>query len=211
MTSLLEVLPRMNRSRASAELVALMTLRQLPDPESPEYALASRRAVIERLTDLLAMAMPIADVESQATRLAEMYRATANGLGANVAVLSPDGFAGDLPAEAAELTFNRLRSRGLLLSPPAEVQLTLQQVETLAAARAAAAATPIRRFAAWQSSLLELTALLVASDRPACAKAVREVLDETADRRRKATGIAQQIMHTEMAMTRIWIAWEAHR
>ena len=224
--SLLEVLPRLARSRASAELISSVTLQQVPDGDSPEYPLAIRRAVVGRLIELLAAATPVTDVEGQAQKIADAYRASASAIGSvirntdSAAAVSAgldtssmaDVAAGNGPADAAQAVFTALRSRALLLAPSKELAaagLSLAGIDSKAAARATAAAGPVRRFAGWQVSLLELTAFTAAADRPSASTSIGKALAEAAERRKLATGLAQQIMHTELAMVRIWLAWEA--
>ena len=224
--SLLEVLPRMARSRASAELISSVTLQQVPDSDSPEYPLAVRRAVVGRLIELLAAATPVTDVEGQAQKIADAYRASAAAIGSAIrntdaaasgapgldASSMLDVAAGNGPADAAQAVFTGLRSRALLLAPSKKLAaegLNLAGIDSRSAARATAATGPVRRFAGWQVSLLELTAFTAGADRPSAAESIGAVLAETAERRQRATGLAQQIMHTELAMVRIWLAWEA--
>ncbi len=224
--SLLEALPRMARSRASAELISSVTLQQVPDNDSPEYPLAVRRAVVGRLIELLAAATPVTDVEGQAQKIADAYRASAAAIGSAIrntdaatsagssfdAPSMVDVAAGNGPADAAQAVFTGLRSRALLLAPSKELAaagLNLAGIDSRSAARATAATGPVRRFAGWQVSLLELTAFTAGADRPSAAESIGAVLADAAERRQRATGLAQQIMHTELTMVRIWLAWEA--
>ena len=224
--SLLEVLPRLTRSRASAELISSLTLQQVPDSGSPEYPLAIRRVVVGRLIELLAAETPVTDVEGQAQKIAEAYRFSAGAIGSAIRSTDASGVgfsgldaasmaevaAGNGPADAAQAVFLKLRSRALLLAPSKELVaagLNLAAIDSRAASRATAATGPVRRFAGWQVSLLELTAFVAGADRPTAAGLIGTLLAEAADRRQRATGLAQQIMHTEVSMVRMWLAWEA--
>ena len=215
LTSLLELIPRMSRSRSNADAISLIARRSVPSPESPDYPGAIRRACVERFLEIVATSTPLADVDGQVSRLADAYRATATLFSPVVAAPSADGastnlaFIGRAPAESAQQIYARLRARVVLQSPPASFPLQIQHIDRTSAARAAASGNVVRSFAAWQLSLLEVTALTCASDRPAAAPAIAQLLTQTRTRRDQSAGIAQQIMHTELTITKVWLIWES--
>lgn len=215
LTSLLELIPRMSRSRSNADAISLIARRSIPAPESPDYPGAIRRACVERFLEIVATSTPLADVDGQVSRLADAYRATATLFSPVLAAPPADGaspnlaFIGRAPAESAQQIYSRLRARVVLQSTPPNFPLQIQQIDRASAGRAAASGNVVRSFAAWQLSLLEVTALTCASDRPAAAPAIAQLLTQTRTRRNQSAGIAQQIMHTELTITKVWLIWES--
>ncbi len=194
---LLELLPRAPRTRRTSQMIEDVALVNLPDPSDPAWPMAARRAVVERLLELLASAGPLGTVENLVAIVADAYDEGLGGSGSTGPVLS-------LPA-AARLTAERHAGQVARGLPAPDPRFGLAGIEARRTARLGMADGVVQTFAAEQAALCETLATLVAAERPAAASRVVGVLDELAERRRDADHVLGQIAATERAMTRLWL------
>ncbi len=194
---LLELLPRAPRTQRTSELIADIALVNLPDPSDPAWPVTARRALVERLLELLSSAGPLGTVENLVRLLADAYDEGLGGASGTGPVLSLPGLA-RLTAErhAGQI------ARGL---PAPDPRFGLAGIEARRTARLGMADGVVQMFAAEQAALCETLATLVAAERPAVASRVAGVLDDLAKRRRDAGHVLEQIASTERAITRLWL------
>jgi len=198
---LLRALPRAARTKALAELVTAVSTRGIPPAGSERFAVEARRALLERLLELLG-AITDADVDRQARRLAEEYW-----------LLIPDGSevqitdenSGEQAVMASGRVYDMVLGRARQVLPGQTAPISLETVERRHTARMSASLGLIQRFAADQIGTAEALAYLVACERPANAAAAGRVLERLAERRRSggpesASHIFTQLKHTQDAI-----------
>lgn len=201
--AVLELLPKMPRSAANASVVEVVAGRPLPSFRRPDWHMAARRALVERLLEAVASESPMARVDRLATLLAVSYRAMAAP-----APLSYDQRrqATQPPAfvSAAELwqQWRATADSVVLTSPPA---LSLDQIDRRRAGRVGQAKGMVQAFSAEQTSLCEIMAYVIQAEQPARADQVKDVLARMTDDRRHARTIFRQICATERAIIQLWL------
>lgn len=197
LAAMLELMPRAPKNRLLSETIEKLSLRQLPPVTDPDWELAARRVLVERLLALLAAESPEAWQEHLAHQLAQTYLVSMN-----------EEVSGDAPADDA------LRGAQLLLefwrqeaerTPFAQGWgITLPQLDSRAQGRRHLAQGPVQRFAAEQASAAEAMAFVLAAERSGRASAVQTAMDELAASRRTASHVFEQILGTERAMAAMW-------
>lgn len=200
--ALLEEAPRIPPTRDSHEFIVAITLSPLPDVNSPMWRAAARRAIVERLIELLVGDSASARIDELALLLEEAYGDQ----------IEPDGSvagSGDRisrsASQSAALMLERWRLLAQRLAPPSTLGLSLAGIERSRSSRMALARGMIEEFHVQQLALVETMALVVASERPAAFGSVRAVLDDLARERSAATHILSQLASCERAISRLWL------
>src|SRR5690606_38656786 len=185
--ALLEALARAPATRHASELIQNLTGQPLPDPDSDLWRPAARRVLVERLLQQIAAEGDHGRIDRLADALAASYAARAAD--------RPDGvtpvIAADADALAAALWARWLipGARAAMVSAP----VPLPEIEARTGARLKLATSTVERFAARQAGILELMALAVVTERPDRADQLAEIIDETGQRRARASHILEQI------------------
>ena len=199
--ALLEEAPRIPPTPLMSELIVSVTATPLPDRNSPDWRLAVRRALVERLLELLAADSNAAGVDRLAAMLDDAYDQRA--LTHRSTGESGDHMVPSAARSVRALTVRWTRSAQRSI-PAAGFSMTLGDVDRHRAGRLALVSGLIQEFAVEQLALTETMAIVVASERPGRADAIELILDDLARRRRDSTHIFEQISAAERAMVLIW-------
>jgi hypothetical protein len=197
--ALLELLPRAPAVASTRDLVVEISGVPLPAIDDPRWAVSARRAVVGRLTELLAAEGDGRRIDALAMMLAESYAARSSpgrdptpATAADLDVLA----AGVQRAWAAELgRADRTGSAGA----------TQDRLRRALDSRLALSEGAVSAFAAYQVSALETAAEAVRAERPERAADVAAVMAEVASARRGSRDIFEQILHVERSFVRLWL------
>lgn len=200
--ALLEALPRAPRVKANSFLIADVAQRRLPPVKDATWPIAARRALVERLLELVASGGDLAIVDELSQPVAEAYwsRASRTPLNARDRV-------SDAPPASSSVTrlWNRWRRAAEGVVPNDRVPITLDRIDRLRAGRVRLASGLVQRFAADQFSICDAMAYVISAEQPALAGRAGVVLDELRDVRRTSGHVILQVAATERAMTRLWL------
>jgi hypothetical protein len=188
--------PRVRSVSQTIEGVARTPLPRLSDPD---WELAARRALVDRLVGMVASSGAEAAVDSAASVISECY-ARSSGVAAGPADESPAARA----TRAAAALYKLWRAEAERLPPVPGAPITPAQADRRRAGRARIAQGPLQEFGAEQVSICEVLGSIVAAERPARAADVSGVLATLAADRRAADHVLGQLLATERAMTRLW-------
>lgn len=209
--------PSMPAFQEYSDLVAAAALAKLPSVRNPSWRVAARRALVERLLQLLADSGELAGIDGASTLLAQSYAHRLATLSWNARPDAPRDSAGpDAPPSdpilnvppvetSARLYRQRLEREAQDKTPTARAPLSLAQIASRTEGRSKVAAGRIQFFAAEQVASVELLAYLVAAERPDASSQIAAILDEVSIARRKATHISTQVEAVERAALRLWL------
>jgi len=204
--ALLEQLPRAPRVVQTAQLVQAFVGRRLPMVRDPAFPAAARRALVERLLELTAPEGELATIDRLSWLLAGSYRGQASEsvlpAAARDALEQP-------PAQiSAAVVRRRWRDAASKISPVQRAPGTpaLDQLDRAHAARLGVARGMVQEFAAEQVAIVHLMAVVVGSELPARAEAVRVTLAELTEKRRTAKHVLEQVNAAERAIVQLWLA-----
>lgn len=184
------------------DLAEQVSNSSLPPTRDATWRAAVRRALVERLLQLLASEGDDGAIDALSQRYAETY--AARQIAATTDRLPPDGVPGS-PIEELRKTLSAWDRLARSLTPSGREPLRLDQVERRAEARAKNARGIVQQFAADQVTLAETMAYAISCERPARSGDVARVLDDLAASRRTAEHVMTQIRDTERAMLELWI------
>ncbi len=184
-----------------SELIVSVTGQPLPDWTNPEWRLAVRRALVERLLELIAADSIVAGVDELARLLDEAYdQRTSSGLSMTDS--------GDVIVASAERSVRELRARWTRAAqrgiPAAGFALTINEVARRLEGRRSLAVGMVQEFAVEQLALAETMAVVVVSEQSSHRAAVETVLEDLSQSRRDASHIFYQIAAAERAMAKLW-------
>lgn len=202
---LLEELPTMPATIANLQLLETVSLCPLPPPSDPGWMMAARRALVERLLELVASEGELAMIDRQSELLAKSFEGRtlenprASPTSATPTVSPP---AADL---SAAILYRQWRSR-LDPSLPSPAGLAApEEIERRRAGRLALSRGMVQSFEAQEVSAAELMAFVVGAEQPADAPRIGSVLADLLKRRQGAGHIFEQIRATEAATLRLWL------
>lgn len=199
--ALLEEAPRLPPIQTVSDLIVSITVSPLPDRNSPSWRAAVRRALVQRMLELLAADGEDADIDQIAALFDDAYREQT--LIARVASAS-----GEVTTPPAERSAALLRARwtrlGERLIPSSAFGWTLEDIERRRAGRASLARGIVQRFLVEQTALAETMGYVVAAERPGMGASVRQVLDELDAAMQRSTHVFHQIALVERAMVDLW-------
>ncbi|MCL4220571.1 MAG: hypothetical protein KJZ65_04290 [Phycisphaerales bacterium] len=198
--ALLEEAPRIPPIPSMSNLVSGITLSPLPDRNSPQWRAAVRRALVERMLELLSAEGDTAAIDLLASLLDDAYMERAS---ANRAV-SPSG---NGPSQSCERSAMQMRARWTQLAerlPPARLNITLSEVERRRTGRMALARGLVQQFIVEQIALAETMALVVAAERPDLSVSVQGVLDQLDADVQRSNHVFEQVARAERAMVELW-------
>jgi hypothetical protein len=208
--ALLETMPNAARTPDVSQMVEQVTGRSLPSTRDPVWRVAARRALLERMVEMLGRRI-LTQVEGLERVMRQTYedRVAASGAGKLLASGTGAGSAPSLStASAAELAGALRDAMAAHARQFSEGQWTftpLNVLEQKHQARVRLAHGGLQEFAAEQFGLAEVMAYVVAAERSSKADEVRAVLHELAERRREAPHVFHQIEAAEEAMLRLWL------
>lgn len=198
--AMLDILTIAPRSTTLSEAYAMVAASSLPRPTDPDWELATRRALVERLLGMLSTTGIHGDVEASATSIATSYESavgqsggTAESQSAESAVVYAAAVAADLRREAGSTPVTR------------SVRFSLDTIDRRADERRSQAIGPVQAFVAEQSAIADLLAFLVAAERPVSEAEVATVIDELTSRRRRSSHVFGQVLANEQAIVRLWM------
>jgi hypothetical protein len=202
--AVLEALPLMPKTDRNAALVERIAQATLPSIDSPDFDLEARRAVVERLLEMVAGQGDYARLDALSGLLDNAYADRVITPGASVGAS-----ASAAPAMDAREAARTLASRWIASAerrPPAPVEgVTIEEILGRRAARLSAAEGLVQVFHAEQMALVEAMAQVIAGEGTGRAPAVREVLEDLRRERARSRHVLAQIEHAERAMLRLWL------
>lgn len=200
-----------------SDLVSAASLSKLPSIRSPSWRVAARRALVERLLQLLAGSGELTGVDNVSTLLAESYARRVATLsfnsrpepakqGESSDTPQPDPLTNLAPLEtSARLYRQRLEHEAREKMPTGREPMSLTQIASRHESRSKIAAGRIQTFAAEQATSFELLAYIVAAEHPETVDQIAAIVDETNLARRQASHIATQLEAVERGMLRLWL------
>ncbi len=202
--ALLELLPRLPLRPSSSALVETVARVHLPSIRDPDWPAAARRALVERLLELIAAQSDLAVIDHLARELAVSYRAMA----VDLALTPAERQEREQPAAhaSAGAIVDRWRAASETLLPGSSAPGALDEITRRRAGRLAIAHGAVAAFAAEQITLAEMMAHTVAGEQPGRAERVRLVMTQLAEDRRRAAHVFEQIGAAERAITQLWLA-----
>lgn len=197
--ALLELLPRAPAVASTRDVAVEISGVPLPAIDDPRWAISARRAVVGRLTELLAAEGDGRRIDALATMLAESYAARSTpGRDPSAAT------AGDLDVLAAAVQRGWAAELGRA-DRTGSAGATVDRLRRALDSRLALTEGAVSAFAAYQVSALETAAEAVRAERPERAADVAGVLDGVASARRGSRDIFEQILHVERGFVRLWL------
>lgn len=198
--ALLEEAPRIPPIPSMSNLVSGITLSPLPDRNSPLWRAAVRRALVERMLELLSAEGDTAAIDLLASLLDDAYleRAKVNR------ALSPSGDAMSQPCERSAMQLRAKWTQEAERLPPPRLNITLAEVERRRTGRMALARGLVQQFVVEQIALAETMGIVVAAERPVLAASVQRVLDQLDADTQRSTHVFEQAARAERAMVRLW-------
>ena len=203
LAAMLERLPKAPRTAAVGDLYAVLAAKPLPGFREPDWPIATRRAIVERLLEALAAESPRIRIDKLSILLAASYRSMAAA-----APIPPDQRLVKVqPAahgSAAEV-WRRWRSMADTMVPSSPPPIPIDQLERRRLGRLSQARGMVQAFAAEQTSIAEAMSYIVTCEQPAEAERVRLVLSNLASDRRHAGNVLEQIKVAERAISQLWL------
>jgi len=199
----LEALPLMPKTNRNAGIVEIVSGATLPDIDAGNWEFEARRAVVERLLELIAGHGVYARVDGLAGLLDEAYSDRLGRPGGS-------GSAGSqMPVLRGQEGARALATRWIASAerrPPATVDgITIAEIRGRRAARLSAADGLVQAFHAEQLALAEAMAQVIAGEGLGRAERVSGLLDEMRLGRTRAQSVLTQIEHTERMMLGLWV------
>jgi hypothetical protein len=188
------------RIQSVADMVSNVSKAKLPKLGDPDWELAARRALVDRLLGMLAGQGPQAGIDQASALIGESYAAMA-GIESALPGESP----ADRCVRGADQLFRLWRLEAERLPPPEHSPLTLEQIERRRRSREQIASGPLQTFAGQEASIAEMFAYIVCAERPVQAARAQTIIDNMTTDRRAATHIFDQMAASERAITQLWL------
>ena len=198
--AVLEVMPDVRPTQETSEVIEVVTSHRLPPVTAERWERSARRALVERLLELVARDGSFASIDFQAERLTFSYaqRAAATPEAAPPLEKSP-------PELLVGLEWTRLRAEAQRSVRPDALPLTLTGIEHARSERLRVARGVVQIFQAQQLAVLETLAYIVASENPDKQASTMELLAGIDTQRGKSPHILQQVLTVERGITQLWI------
>lgn len=213
LNALLAASPSMPATNSCSLLVAEITGVTLPPVKQEGWRVAVRRALVERLLEVVAGKADRGITDDAGEMLAEAY-----GMRQSGPVIGSATGTADLPRnntlieksipspEAAGSTHRAAwlrEAEGMV--PSGREPVSLSRAAAARAARARMAQGRVQLFAAAQADIADLMSFVIVAERGNRAEAARGILADLAAERRGALHIYHQIESAERAMLRLWL------
>ena len=201
--ALLELVPRVPRTQANSRLIEQVCLVTLCDVGLDQWPKQARQALVQFLIEKLAAEGSLGVIDRLASIFADSYalRSRAQPIGPD-ASYTPVHIT---PEDSVLAIWNDRNQIAERLIPSHSSTLTLEQIRRRRMARVSNISGAAQLFAAEQTSLVELTAYIIAAEDPEHAEAAALIVADMASQRRKAKTIFEQINVTERAFLRLWL------
>jgi hypothetical protein len=207
-----EALPKAPRTQAASSLIESITGHALPAPESPDWSVEARRAVVARLLAMMAGQSPMGSLDALRDALAASYRERAGtsdadqgaGLGVgDIDLLGEDG-AGGNAQDAAEALRRKWAFLAAQSPSPLPTVGGADEIERRRLARQRVAQSASQRFLAEQAAIVELMAVVIANERPEGMGRIQAILDDVAESFSAGRTVFLQMLRAEEAQLRLW-------
>jgi hypothetical protein len=212
---LLEAIPDASRLAAVSDLVRDVTGASLPKPSEPSWRAACRRAIVEKLMQMIgdagddradALAALLWESCAGSTAALSPVKSSRNqdSNGASTTDASSPATAQSPAGAAAEL---RLRWRDIARATPegSWAWVTFDELDRRHSVRASLATGPVNAYLAERLGGVEMMAQALAGERPARAGAVKEIVNDLAAAVRTAPSAFHQTLAAERAALRLWL------
>jgi hypothetical protein len=197
--AMLEALPFVPQTNQNTELLRSLTAStQIPNSRDASWRVAARRALVERLLEMLSGDSPVAMADQIGTAMADSYRRM-------LSASSDSGHTNDGPQIVAGRLIAQITPQAQRIIPTGREPLSISAIVSNKAARERMASGQIQEFAARQATLLELLAYMTAADRPLEAERTAQILSECALERQRATHVLVQVYAQQRAMLQLWV------
>ncbi len=201
--AVLKFLPRAGRSTALSRLIVALTGRPMGPLTGEAWQAAARRALVERVLELIAGDAATKEIDAAAAALAEVYAVMAGRQPSEGGVPEDEG--GKLARDGAAELFAQLRDAAIRVGAGDKGPITLDEIDRRHGARLSVARGLVQQFIADQQACVELMACIVASERPGRAEEVGKVLSGLREQSREARHVLVQLKVGEEAMLRLWL------
>ncbi len=196
--AVLEALPLMPRTQRNAKIVELAAGVPLPPIEAPDWPTRARRAVVERLLQLIAGRGPYARIDALAGLLDEAYGILRSG---SIAGIDPTGNTPPPPAAvSAQVLYEQWAALASRRAPAGLAGYSVDEIERRRRARLAMADGLVQRFHTQQLALAEMMAQVIAAEQPGATGRIAEMLDTLRTERTLDRNVLLQIERTERFM-----------
>lgn len=198
--ALLEEAPRIPPLPGMSDLISGITLSPLPDRNSPLWRAVVRRALVERLLELLSAEGDTAAIDLLAALLDQAYmeRAAMNR------ALSSSADGSSQPCERSAMQLRARWTQTAERLPRSRLNFTLAEVERRRSGRMALSRGLIQQFVVEQIALAETMGIVVAAERPALTASVQGVLDRLDADVQRSLHVFEQVARVERAMVQLW-------
>lgn len=200
--AMLEAIPTAPRTLATADIIAALTGRMSIAIDDREWRSNARRALVERLLELMAARGDYANADALQIALAQSHAVRA--------APSPEAAVATRAAPVPPLEASLLQERSawrtsvLDLTRPRAYPESLATIEAGASARSRLASGVIQRTVVAQHEVARLMGLTIASESPDRAARAWEVVSELNERLATATNVGAQVRDCERAMALLW-------
>ena len=198
--AMLDELPVAPKVQSVADTMARVCKTALPKVGDPDWELATRRALVDRLLGLLAGQGPQAGIDQASSMIAESYLSMS---GADSG--PPEENAAERCVRGAGQLYKLWRMEAERLPPPDQAPASLDQIERRRRSRQQIALGPVQAFAGEEVSIAEMFAYIVCAERPAQASRALVIIADMSKLRREAPHIFAQMTVTEQAIARLWL------
>lgn len=203
--ALLELLPTAGITPDNAELFSAAADARTPNLRDPLWRAKVRRALVERLLQLVAGSSDFAGTDALSDALAASFAVRCGDV-------TPSDAPSDAPAapnppleRSARTLRERLENQAQAMVPTGKELLPLAEIRRRGQARLEVAAGLIQRFAAEQVTAADVFAYILVCEDPTRAAAVSEIMTALTRQRRQATHVLVQIHAAEEATLKLWL------
>ena len=198
--AILELAPRIPRTPQNADLVASMTASVPIATDDPDWAIKTRRVLVQTALEQLAAEGDQGVIDRLAALLGESYASRAF----DSATLLSGEANGGLPAERAAAALRAKWDRQARAGGLGAEALEVESVLARHAARLSLAQGPMQVFAVEQVAVFEMMGIVVVSERLDRAADVRAIRDRVRQQRLEAADIVEQIYAVERGLCELW-------
>jgi transposase-like protein len=198
--ALLDFAPFIPQTANNSDTIKLVTGgASIPSIRDQSWRVAVRRALVERLLELLAGDSPTAIADAIGEALAESYSRR---------IRSEQVTPSKTPL-TAEQASERLLAQNIqdakVLIPSGREPISVSTIIANKGARERLASGRVQLFAAHQTTMCELLAYMTANERPTESDRVMSVLETFKAERQKSTHVLSQLHAAERAMLELWM------